>query len=125
MTNAKQTSAATQAKVLACMTPGTTYTVPQIARLLGTGSAEAQRLLAGCVARGKVKESRDGKRAAYRQRTEEDLHREREQAERHAFPPGELQGYDAAMRRFRDMCMATRRSLSGSPNGNGDSEPHD
>ncbi len=40
-------------------------------------------------------------------------------------PHGELQGYDAAMRRFRDLCMGMRRALSGNANGKRNSEPHD
>ncbi|CAE6865542.1 hypothetical protein R75461_08251 [Paraburkholderia nemoris] len=103
----------------ACV-PGTLYTSVQIARLIGIGPPEAQRILSACVAKGTVKESRDGRLAAYRLRTEEDIRREREWAVQNTLPKGVLQGYDAAMRRFRDTCMATRGPLSGSANGNGD-----
>ncbi|MCI0151925.1 hypothetical protein KNO81_39495 [Paraburkholderia sediminicola] len=123
MTKAEQKLAITPATVLACMTPGTLYTSVQIARLIGTGPPEAQRMLSACVATGTVKESRDGRRAVYRLRTEEDIQGERERAERNMLPKGVLRGYDAVNRRFQDLCMASRRPVSGSPNS--DDEPHD
>ncbi|CAE6858601.1 hypothetical protein R75461_07858 [Paraburkholderia nemoris] len=124
MAKGEQRLVITPAKVLACMTPDTTYTLVQIARLIGIGPPEAQRMLSACVAKGSVKELRDGKRAAYRLRTDEDIRHERERAERsNTLPQGVLQGYDAEHRRFREMCMASRRPLSGRANGKDDSEP--
>ena len=112
MTKAEQKPALTPAKVLACMAPGTTYTVSQVARLLGTRPPEAQRLLSGCVVRGKVKEAREDRRRVYRVPTEDELRRERDRVTRSALSQGTLQGYEAEHRRFQELCMTTRRPLS-------------
>ncbi|MGF6604971.1 hypothetical protein P3T23_009727 [Paraburkholderia sp. GAS448] len=113
MTNAEQKPPLTPAKVLACMTPGTPYTGRQIARLAGYSTAEVLKVLYGCVARGMVRQTRDGGHSVYCVPTEEDIRHERERADRYALPTAILQGYDAANRRFQEACMASRRPLSG------------
>ncbi|CAE6854760.1 hypothetical protein R75461_07652 [Paraburkholderia nemoris] len=123
MTKAEKRRASTSAQVVECMTPDTVYSLAQIARLIGTGPPEAQRLLSACVAKGKVKESRAGKRAAYSLRTEEDIRIERERAALNTLPRGVLQGYDVTHRRFRELCMATRGPLPGAPDRNVDGPP--
>ncbi|CAE6845378.1 hypothetical protein R75461_07226 [Paraburkholderia nemoris] len=125
MKNTEQKPALTAARVMECMTPGTSYSGRQLSRLVGYNQPEVQTVLSACVARGIVRQTRDGGRSIYRVPTEEEIRHERERLERRAFPPGELQGYDAVMRRFREMCMATRVPLSGSANGKGNSEPHE
>ncbi len=106
MTNAEQKPALTPVKLLACMTPGATYSVPQIVRLAGYSAQEVQNVLSGCVVRGLVKQIHYCRRSIYRVPTKEEIGRDREQAARtvhHAI----LQGYDAANYRFRDLCMAS------------------
>ncbi|CAE6845261.1 hypothetical protein R75461_07220 [Paraburkholderia nemoris] len=104
------------------MTPGTPYTGQQVARLTGYSLPEVQRVLSGCVARGIVRQTRDDRHSVYRVPTEEEILRAGVQMLGHALPQTILQGYDAEHRRFREMCMASRRPVSGRPNS--DDEPH-
>lgn len=125
MSNTERKPALTPAMVVQCMTPGTSYSLVQIAKLIGTSAPEAQRQLSACVARGTVKESREGKRAAYSLRTEDDILRERERVARNVLQRGVLQGYDATLQRFRELCVASRAPQAGSPNNDSNKESHE
>ncbi|MGF6604867.1 DNA-binding MarR family transcriptional regulator [Paraburkholderia sp. GAS448] len=125
MTKAVQKPALTPAKVLAYLTPGTSYTGQQIARLAGYSTPEVQKVLAGCVGRGMVRQTRDGGHSVYCVPTEEDIRQERERADRYALPTAILQGYDAANRRFQETCMASRRPLQGSVSRDRDGQSSD
>ncbi|SIO72580.1 hypothetical protein SAMN05444172_9029 [Burkholderia sp. GAS332] len=118
MTKGKEKLVITPATVLACMTPGTRYTLPQIARLGGTNTAEVTRLLSGLILRGAVKQTSDGKHNIYCVQTEDEIRQERERAASHILSQGVLQGYEAEHRRFRELCMAARTPLPGGPGRN-------
>ncbi|MGF6604797.1 DNA-binding IclR family transcriptional regulator [Paraburkholderia sp. GAS448] len=111
MTKAVQNPALTPAKVLAYLTPGTSYTGQQIARLAGYSTPEVQKVLAGCVARGMVRQTRDGGHSVYCVPTEEDIRLERERADRYALPTAILLGYDAANRRSRETSHGSTRGF--------------
>ncbi|MCI0150805.1 hypothetical protein KNO81_33600 [Paraburkholderia sediminicola] len=111
MTKAEKRPALTPAQVVECMTPGTLYSLAQIARLMGTGPPEALRMLSACVAKGTVKESRDGRRVVYRLRTEEDIQSERERVVQNTLPKGVLRSIAASAKcawPAAGQCRATR-----------------
>ncbi|WP_090807973.1 hypothetical protein [Paraburkholderia tuberum] len=90
------------------MVPGTRYALHQITKRVDGSIPNVQAALADCVARGVLRKAMSGKRAVYWVPTEEEIQNEQPDAKRYASPQATLQGYEATMRRFQDLCMATR-----------------
>lgn len=122
MTKAKQ-RVITQEIVLAKMTPGSRYSIHEIAKLVGSGVPTIRRALADGLIRGSLRRKIEGRRDLYWVPTADDF--TRDPGTQRRLSQRTLQGYDEAHRRFREVCMVTRAPQPGSPNRNNDREPQD
>jgi hypothetical protein len=109
--------------VLAQMAPGTRYSVHEIAKLVGTSAPTVRRALADGVMRGNLRRRIEGKRDLYWLPTADGL--ASDEGRQRTIPLGTLQGYDAAHRRFRELCMVSRETREGDRNGKSDGSQHD
>ncbi|QQC67987.1 hypothetical protein [Paraburkholderia ginsengisoli] len=99
----------TAENVLASMKPAERCTLHDIARRVNGAIANVQTVLTECVARRAVRKANAGKRHVYVLVTAEEA---AEDAGTPVWSQTILQGYDAANRRFIELCMVARSPVS-------------